>query len=233
MLAVVGTALTHFILMLTKNDLTIKNASDVFDEIKNTGVQHIGFKDIGLPMDELEVLVQKMKKQGMKTYLEVVSESEAANLRSVKNALQLGVDNLIGGTYVEQTLKLLKEVKTGPKYYPYIGKIIGHPCLLRGTIDEIAADGKKKEALGIDGINLLAYRYDGDIEKLVISVLRSVKVPLIVAGSIDSFERVHRMIQLKVDGFTIGGAVLDKKFVANGSLSDQVKAVLKKTGEIH
>jgi hypothetical protein len=148
----------------------------------------------------------------------------------VKSALELGVDYLIGGTYVEQTLKLFKGAH--PKYYPYIGKIVGHPCLLRGTIDEILADGKRKEALGIDGINLLGYRYDGDVEKLTSSLVKTVKIPIIVAGSIDSFERVRKMIQLKVAGFTIGGAILDKKFVPNGSLAEQVKAVLKETGEI-
>jgi putative N-acetylmannosamine-6-phosphate epimerase len=216
--------------MLTKNDLTIQNAMEVFDEIANTGVRHIGFKDIGLPMDKLKALVRKMKDRKMTTYLEVVSESEEATVNSVRNALELGVDYLIGGTYVEQTLKLLKGEH--PKYYPYIGKIVGHPCLLRGSIDEIIDDGRKKEAMGIDGINLLAYRYDGDVDKLTTTLLRSVKIPIIVAGSIDSYERVRRMIQLKVDGFTIGGAILDKKFVPNSSLADQVKAVLKETGEI-
>ena len=216
--------------MLTKNDLTIQNALDVFDEIKDTGVRHIGFKDIGLPMDKLKILVQRMKKQDMRTYLEVVSESEEANMKSVKSALELGVDNLIGGSYVEQTLKLMKGKKLG--FFPYIGKIVGHPCLLRGSIEEIVADGKKKKAMGIDGINLLAYRYDGNVEELITSVQKAVKVPLIVAGSIDSFERVRRMKDLKVDGFTIGGAILDKKFVLNGSLSDQMRAVLKETGEI-
>jgi hypothetical protein len=151
--------------MLTKNDLTIRNALDVFDEIKDTGVRHIGFKDIGLPVDKLKILVQRMKKQEMRTYLEVVSESEEANVKSVKTAVELGVDNLIGGTYVGQTLKLMKGKKLG--YYPYIGKIVGHPCLLRGSIEEIVADGKKKEAMGIDGINLLAYRYNGDVDKLM------------------------------------------------------------------
>ena len=216
--------------MLTKNDLTIQNALDVFDEIKDTGVRHIGFKDIGLPMDKLKILVQRMKKQDMRTYLEVVSESEEANVKSVKSALELGVDNLIGGSYVEQTLKLMKGKRLG--FFPYIGKIVGHPCLLRGSIEEIVADGKKKKAMGIDGINLLAYRYDGSVEELITSVQKAVKVPLIVAGSIDSFERVRRMKDLKVDGFTIGGAILDKKFVSNGSLSDQMRAVLKETGEI-
>jgi hypothetical protein len=222
--------LTYFIFMLTKNDLTIENALDVFDEIKDTGVRHIGFKDIGPPMDKLKILVQRMKRQDMTTYLEVVSESEEANVKSVKSAAELGVDNLIGGTYAEQTLKMMKDKKLG--YYPYIGKIVGHPCLLRGSIEEIVADGEKKKAMGIDGINLLAYRYDGDVEKLITSVQKAVKVPLIVAGSIDSFERVRRMKDLKVDGFTIGGAILDKKFVSNGSLSDQMRAVLKETGEM-
>ncbi len=223
--------MTYFILMLTKNDLTIPNALEVFDEIKETGVKHIGFKDIGLPMAQLKVLVQKMKKRGMTTYLEVVSESEEDNMKSVQNALELGVDNLIGGTYVAQTLRLLDRSGKRPRYYPYIGKIVGHPCLLRGTIDEIVADGRMKEALGIDGINLLAYRYDGEVEKLITSVLESLKIPVIVAGSIDSYERVRRMIRLKVDGFTIGGAILDRKFMPNRSLSDQIRAILKETGE--
>ncbi len=221
--------MTYFILMLTKNDLTVPNALEIFDEIRGTGIRHIGFKDIGLPMDKLKILVDKMKIHGMKTFLEVVSESEEANLRSVKNALELEVHYLVGGTYVEQTLGLLEGKR--PKFYPYIGKVVGHPCLLRGTIEEIVSDGKRKEALGIDGINLLAYRYDGDVEGLVRSLLKSVKIPVIVAGSIDSFERVRRMIQLEVDGFTIGGAILDRKFVPNGSLSEQVRAVLKETGE--
>jgi len=77
-------------------------------------------------MDKLKILVQRMKKQDMRTYLEVVSESEEANMKSVKSALELGVDNLIGGSYVEQTLKLMKGKKLG--FFPYIGKIVGHPC---------------------------------------------------------------------------------------------------------
>jgi len=42
------------------------------------------------------------------------------------------------------------------------------------------------------------------LRSLITSVQKAVKVPLIVAGSIDSFERVRRMKDLKVDGFTIG-----------------------------
>ena len=55
---------------------------------------------------------------------------------------------------------------TGVKFWPYVGQIVGHPCLLRGSIDEIVADTERAAALGVDGINLLAYRYDGDVEAL-------------------------------------------------------------------
>jgi hypothetical protein len=55
--------------MLTKNDLTIPNAREVFEEIKGSGVRHIGFKDIGLSLDELKVLVRGMKQKGLMTYL--------------------------------------------------------------------------------------------------------------------------------------------------------------------
>jgi NAD(P)H-dependent flavin oxidoreductase YrpB (nitropropane dioxygenase family) len=217
--------MVEFIFMLTHSDMTIPNAIEVFKETKETGVKCIGFKDIGLPKDKLTELVQMMKKKKIKTFLEVVSGSEEENLRSAKVALELGVDYLIGGTYPKQTLPLVKG--SGIKYFPYIGKIVGHPCLLRGTISEIVDDAKKVEKIGADGINLLAYRYDGDVKRLITSVKKAVRVPLIIAGSIDSYERVREMVNSGVWAFTIGGAVLDKKFVPQGTLSDQVKAVLK------
>jgi len=210
--------------MFTYNDVTVPNAIEVFEEVKDTGIKCVGFKDIGLPVGKLKTLVNILRKEKRTIFIEVVSETEEANIRSAKRATELGVDYLIGGTYVKPTLNLLKE--TAIKYCPYVGKIIGHPCLLRGTISEIAEDAKKAEALGVSGINLLAYRYDGDVDRLITSVLQAVKIPVIVAGSINSFERIKRVTELGVWGFTIGGAIFDKKFVLGGSLSDQIAAVM-------
>jgi NAD(P)H-dependent flavin oxidoreductase YrpB (nitropropane dioxygenase family) len=221
--------MVEFIFMLTHSDMTILNAIEVFKETKETGVRCIGFKDIGLPKEKLIELVKMMKKQKMKTFLEVVSGSEEENIRSARVALDLGVDYLIGGTYPKQTFPLVRGA--GIKYFPYIGKIVGHPCLLRGTINEIVDDARKVEKIGVDGINLLAYRYDGDVRKLITSVKKAVKIPLIIAGSIDSYERVHEMVNLGIWAFTIGGAVLEKKFTPLGTLSDQVRAVLKEIGQ--
>jgi len=217
--------MVEFIFFLTYNDVTVYNAIEVFEKIKDTGIKHVGFKDVGLPKEKLIELHARMKKEGMTTFLEVVSATEEDNLRSAKMGIELGVDNLIGGIYVRQTLPLLQD--TNIKYFPYIGKVVGHPCLLRGNIKEIIDDAKMVEDLGAYGIDLLAYRYDGDPEQLIKSIQRAVKIPLIIAGSINSLEKVRKMVEFDVWGFTIGSAIFDKKFVRGGTLNDQIWAVLK------
>jgi len=219
------TEVTDLIFFLTYSDVTVYNAIDVFEETKGMEVKYFGFKDVGLPKEKLKELHTRMKKEGKTTFLEVVTATKEDNVRSTKMAVELGVDYLIGGTYVKETLPLIKG--TSVKYFPYIGKIVGHPCLLRGTIQEIVKDAKRVEGLGAGGIDLLAYRYDRDPVKLIESVQKVAKIPMIVAGSIDSFERVRKMLDLKVWAFTIGSAFFDKKFVTEGTLNDQIKAVVK------
>ena len=120
----------------------------------------------------------------------------------------------------------MPSIKTLIKYFPYVGKIVDHPCKLRGSIEEMVQDTKKVKEKRIPGINLLAYRYNGDVEKLIEKV-SAVGLPMIVAGSIDSYERVSKMKEMGIWAFTIGGAIFDKKFVSNGSLKDNINAVLK------
>jgi uncharacterized protein related to proFAR isomerase len=210
--------------METYNDMTKADAVSVYKEIRNTNVKFIGFKDIGLPITKLKKLHTMMKKDGRTTFLEVVSASEKETMQSTKVALDFGVDYLIGGTYIDAILPLIKNKKI--KYFPYVGKIIDHPCKLRGSIEEIVNDTKKVKEKGILGINLLAYRYNGDVDKLIEKV-STVGLQMIVAGSIDSYERVRKMKDMNIWAFTIGGAIFDKKFVSNGSLKDNINAVLK------
>jgi len=219
--------MTEFIFMETYNDMTRSDAIKVYKEIRDTKLKFIGFKDIGLPIEQLKELHSMMKKDGRTTFLEVVSASEKETIQSIKVALELGVDYLIGGTYIDSTLPLIKNTKI--KYFPYVGKIIDHPCKLRGSIEEMVQDTKKVKEKKIPGINLLAYRYNGDIDKLIEKV-SAVGLPMIVAGSIDSYERVSKMDEMGMWAFTIGGAIFDKKFVSNGSLRDNINAVLKEIG---
>ena len=44
----------RFIFMLTRNDRTVEDAPEQLKIALSLGVRHIGFKDIGLPIDRLE-----------------------------------------------------------------------------------------------------------------------------------------------------------------------------------
>jgi hypothetical protein len=216
---------SKLILMLTRNDVTVSDARALYEELAATGVSHFGCKDLGLPRDELSALLEDMRANGHTSYLEVVSETREATLESARVAVDVGPDYLIGGTLIEPIQEVIAETQL--RFFPYIGHVIGHPCLLRGSVAEIAAGARRAEDAGVDGINLLAYRYDGDVPELVRAVSAATTLPLIAAGSIDSLGRVRAMAELGVWGFTIGTALLDRTIVAGASLQGQVKAVLE------
>jgi hypothetical protein len=224
-----GRGMPEFIFMLTRNDETVPNARALYTAVRDSGVKNAGCKDIGLPRSELETLLAEIRVAGHTSYLEVVSDSEEATLRSAAVAAEIGPDYLIGGTLIEPIKRILDG--SGIKFFPYIGRIIGHPCLLRGSIEQICEDARRAEMAGVDGINLLAYRYDGDVRRLVEAVSATVSLPLICAGSVDSVEKIRDLASLDVWAFTIGTAVLDRKIVPAASIQDQIESVLKAARE--
>jgi len=215
--------------MLTHHDVTIPNAIEVFDEVKETGIKFIGCKDVGLPIDKLRELFGKMKKADITTFIEIVSDDEEKHFAGVKTAIKVDADYLIGGMpqFTKKTLEYLKNKKAKLKFFPYIGKIVGHPCVLEGKVDEIINNGIEFEAIGIDGINLLLYRYVGDVDTLLNEAVKNLRVPLIIAGSIDNFEKIDQLKSKNVWAFTIGGAILEKRFAPGKSVSEQVSVVLQ------
>ena len=124
-------------------------------------------------------------------------------------------------------MKAIKGTEIG--YFPYIGRIVGHPCILEGTIEEIVKDGINVKKKGIHGINLLAYRREpaSEVPQLIKEVQDKVGLPLIIAGSINSFKRIAKMKELGVWTFTIGGAIQEGIFVLGGTIKENVDAVLK------
>jgi len=222
---------TNLIFMPTWYDVTVYNVIDVFEEVKDSGITHFGFKDIGPDEEVFQELMKLLRKEKMTTYMEIVRPTVEENEASVKMAIRLKVNHIIGGTFVEPTLKLIKG--TGIKYWPYVGKVVGHPCLLRGTIEEITEDAKRVESLGVDGVNILSYRYDGDVEGLVKSVKNAVKIPIIATGWVNTLERIRKMTELGVWGITVGGtSILAKKLVPRGSLSNQLAAALREIEKV-
>ena len=212
-----------FLLMLTYNDTTVKDAQEIFRECRDAPVSHWGFKDVGLSPEEMKALVREMKNAGKTTYLEVVSLSEDDGLRGAKIALQAGFDILMGTVFFDSILDYL----TGKpiKYYPFPGHIHGHPSILDGTIEEIVAHAKFLEGRGVQGMDLLSYRYVGDAPRLLREVVTATRVPIVSAGSIESYKRIAEVWQAGAWGFTIGTALFEKKFAPSGSFLDNVVEV--------
>jgi hypothetical protein len=218
----------EFIFMLTRNDETLADAREVYASVAAAGVRHFGCKDVGLPRKELEALLSDIENSGHTSYLEVVSESDEATLASARAAAEIQPDYLIGGTLIEPVQEII--AGTGIKFFPYVGRVVGHPCLLRGSIQEIADDARRAEALGLDGVNLLAYRYDGDVEALVDAVVSNTSLPVIAAGSVDSVERIRALARHGVWAFTIGTAALDGVLLPEEPLQAQLELALEAAG---
>ncbi len=217
-----------FIFMLTKDDQTISDAREYVKEIVSGGVKHIGFKDIGLPINELKLLAEDLRKEGVKVYLEVVSLDAESEERSARVAMDLNVDYLLGGTRPEVIASIVKDHAL--KYYPFVGQIENHPSILTGTITEIATHAQQITAIdGVDGLDLLAYRFTGkDIPQLIQEVCKSSKKPVIVAGSIDRKERIEVVKTTGASGFTVGTAAFDMQFPSNQTgLSGQIQSILE------
>jgi hypothetical protein len=222
--------MSEFIFMLTRDDKTVSDARAIYESISDTGVTHVGCKDLGLPRDELKALIDDIRSNGHTSYLEVVSETEEATLESARVAADIGPDYLIGGTLIQPVQEILEG--TAIRFFPYVGQIVDHPCLLRGTIADITIDTRAAAVLGVDGINLLAYRYDGDVDELVESVVQVTTLPVIAAGSVDSVERIAALSERGIWGFTVGTAALDGKFAPGRPLAAQLEAILSAAGGV-
>ncbi len=200
-----------FIFMLTWGDKTVENCLDIIDSIRNIGLKSIGFKDLGVDRETLAELHGRIKAAGAVSYMEVVSTTSEACLNSARVARELGVDRMLGGFEVAATLELLEG--SGIAYYPFPGRPEGHPTRLRGSPAEVAADCARMERAGCAGADLLAYRaVDAEPLALVEAARTALSGELIVAGSIDTRDRIQALSAAGVDAFTVGTAAFDGCF---------------------
>lgn len=220
--------MTHFIFMLTKDDRTVQNALDVYAGLRGSNIRFVGFKDVGLPVEDLQRLAATIRRDGRTTMLEVVSTTKEEELRSVEIGARLGVDYVLGGRHALDATALLKGTRT--QYFPFAGQTYGHPTRLAGTISDIVEDARSLAAFpGVNGLDLLAYRFDGDVADLVRRVVGAVDIPVIAAGSIDDPERVQMLRRAGVWAFTVGSALFERRFVQN-PMRLQVDAILALEG---
>lgn len=216
-----------FIFMLTRGDKTVEDALDVLEHIAPLGLGHIGFKDVGVEPRTLQLLTDRIRALGALSYMEVVSETPEACLRSAQVARDLGVDRLLGGTDVARINAILAGSPTS--YFPFPGFPAGHPTKLGGKPADVTAHCEAFRAAGCAGADILAYRAtEADPLELIRAARQGIGDGyLIVAGSITSRERIKAVAAAGADAFTIGTAVFDGSYnPRKGSLLSQLGDVL-------
>ena len=201
---------TELIVMLTQNDRTVGNASDIFEKCKDSKAKFWGFKEEGIPLDEMKKLYAYIKECGKTAVMEVVAYSEEEGLAGAETAAECGCDILMGTMFFDSVNEFCR--KNNLKYMPYVGKVTERPSILEGTVEEMIAEAEKCLEKGVYGFDLLGYRYTGDAEKLIAEFVSRVNAPVCVAGSVNSFERLDFLKKAKPWAFTIGGAFFEKKF---------------------
>ncbi|NOY56379.1 MAG: 1-(5-phosphoribosyl)-5-((5-phosphoribosylamino)methylideneamino)imidazole-4-carboxamide isomerase [Actinobacteria bacterium] len=217
----------QFIFMLTHNDRTVENVLDVYREVRDTPLQLLGFKDVGVTRDTMRSLADLMHEDGRSVFLEVVSISQEDELASIEAALEAGVDYILGGTHYSDVLAMIDGAPV--RYYPFPGTIVGHPSELQGSIEDIAAHAKALTARpGVHGLDLLAYRHRTvDPVELTRAVVASSSGPVIAAGSVDRAERIRALRDAGAWAFTIGGAIFDGLLPGAPSLAAQIEWTLE------
>ena len=221
-----------FIFMLTRQDQTIEDCLELFEAIRPIGLQHVGFKDVGVDTETLIELNRRIRESGATSYMEVVNPDAEEALASARTAVRIGVDCLLGGTDAPAVLDALGD--SGIACYPFPGRPEGHPTRLGGSPDDIAADCRHFAEMGCAGADLLAYRAT---ESEPLELIRAARAALgqqgrlIVAGNVDSPDAIRAVRGAGADAFTIGSAVLQGAFSPRkGLIHSQLRDVLAACG---
>jgi hypothetical protein len=216
----------NFVFMLTHDDATVSNALEVLEQLRDSGLRYVGCKDVGATPEQVTEITEAAHEQGFEVMLEVVSTSLDEERRSLEAAVLAGVDWVLGGTHPEVGTGVL--AGAGLRYCPFPGTVVGHPSVLEGTIEDIAADTRRLTMTpGIDGVDLLAYRHaTADIDTLTRAVVAASEGPVIAAGSVVDFDQIELLAAAGVWGFTIGSAIFDGRLPGAPDVAAQVRRVL-------
>ena len=200
----------ELIVMLTYNDVTVENASEIFRQCRNSKARYWGFKEKGIPIVEMKQLFAEMKQCGKITGLEVVAYTEQEGMDGARTALECGVDILMGTIYSDKINDFCKEHHL--KYMPFVGTVEERPSVLKGDIQKIKEEARTYLEKGVYGIDLLGYRYTGDARQLNRVMAESIEMPICIAGSVDSYEKIDEILEIGAHSFTIGSAFFDNQF---------------------
>ncbi len=198
----------ELITMLTHNDVTAPNSIELFMGAKDAPCNYWGFKDIGISEDEMKRLVDAMKENGNTVFMESLAYSEKNTMESLELASRCGVEYVLGATYYENAAAFASAYHI--RFSPFIG--LRNSGRLYGDIEELVFYAKERVKHDVFGINISAYRYEGDCGELIQRVVAAVDKPVSVAGSVDCFEKLASIKASGCWAFTVGGALFEHKF---------------------
>lgn len=221
---------SNLIVMLTHDDKTVKNAREVFESCKDIPVSFWGFKDVGLPQSEMRALIKALKEAGKTTFLEIVSYTEEECQAGAEFAVEFGFDYLMGTLFFPEVWKYLKDKPI--KYFPFVGEVSGSPSILEGTPESMVKESEFLNSQGVHGVDLLAFRHTSDPENLAREFIAQSAIPVVLAGSISSNERIEFVDQVNPWAFTMGSALFNKNFLPNGTFRENLEKVVEKMDSI-
>jgi hypothetical protein len=174
----------------------------------------------------LAVAVVDFKEADKTPVLEVVSFDEKDLLEAASLAVGCGVEYFTGAMFSAAVMERVHAA--GMRYFPFCGDVSGSPIELKGTAESVSNDASRLRNLGADGVDLVAYRYaSGDPIQLAKMVADKVGGErLIIAGSVNSVDRMQRMQEIKPFAYTMGGALFDGAFKPGGSFRDNLERVV-------
>lgn len=207
--------------MLTYDDRTVSDAAHIFEQCKSAKATCWGFKEEGLPPAKMKELFAHMRNCGKKTVLEVVAYTEDECLAGARLAADCGCDMLMGTVFFDSVNAFCHEHDI--LYMPFVGRVHERPSVLDGEIDEILDEAKKCIEKGAYGVDLLAYRYTGDREKLLRAFAEQFDAPVCIAGSVNDYNRIDEILHAGLDSFTVGSAFFDNSF--DGTFAEQINKV--------
>lgn len=214
----------NFIFMLTENDRTIGGWRGVLSGLEGANLRHIGCKDVGIEASELAELAAVIKRLGATSYLELVGSTPEDCILAADRAIAAGFSCLLGGMDPEA---LAERCRDQIAYYPFPGRVTGHPVTLYGSVKEITRDCRNFDLSGCPGVDLLLYRAaEAPHAELLREVRQATSGKLIVAGSINSSDRIAELKRAGVDAFTIGSAIFD------GSIFPKAQSVRERVTEV-
>lgn len=214
-------AYPELIVMLTRHDHTAENAYAIFDQCRHSRAKIWGFKEEGLPFEQMKELFAYMKACGKTTVLEVVAYTEEECMAGARMAAACGCDILMGTLFFDCVNDFCAQ--HGLKYMPFVGTITGRPSVLRGSVEDMIAEANRYLEKGVYGFDLLGYRYTGDAARLNKAFVSQVNAPVCLAGSVNSYQRLDEVRDAAPWAFTIGGAFFDHRF--GGTFCQQIDKV--------